>query len=876
MSLRPLLACAVLGCLALTGPAGAAPRPVSPAERAAVALALTYVEDGPAGWWERLAAGSPLRELGREGALAALEVAAGPPAGAVWELQTVVERGWDETAVFVVQYPSGVDAALFLDLVEEGGGWALTEVRTWAEAGPGAVAEPPVREEAPAPEPSGLLPVSLPPGALPMAALAAAALLLLATLVLLRRRSPAAVLVFAFAVAFGVVGWVHHRRLAAVEDAGPPVVEAPPAASTLADLVPLRRALAGEDQAAVDGALAAAPADGAMGVVARLWEAQYRLQGGDLEAAAALLDALPMPSGHPLAEVLRGRLAYLRGDGVATAAAYERALGRLPDFDGLGLEAAEAALLLGFESRAQSKLERLAAYGSRRGEVYYWLSRFTAVAQKTDEALEHLRTAYRLDPLERGELLGDRIYAFLVREGELFDLLRLINPEEPAMLAPDLGEEALASPPPGLAASYCGGRVRLVLGDSEVLVPGGTRLAPPEAVPEDAAARRRRIEGEVLADLPELIRAARAPSSLAQPALRQRVATAADALARRNRWVEVLEITEGFAAHPENLPSSLAQLRAEALHRSEREVEARRLLIQLAKNQKANHRKDPDTLYRLATFLAEAAEYDLAVQVAQTADAQSPTPPTFSLVPRLRMERRLAESFGVVKSEHFQIRYPAVTSELYVRALAEVLEEQYRRLERWIPYRSYRPIEVDLFPFQEYARVYDPARWTLGMYDGKVRMPFAEVPSLHPKLISIFTHEIAHAMLAATSDDQAPDWFQEGLAQHVELVQERINPIPDYFQRGSYLSFPLLEPILANDPELELLGVAYEEAMWVLHFVERRHGVEGIRGLIQAFTRGRTTEEALEEVFGRTPAEFDADFRRWALNEAPRTWTPRG
>jgi hypothetical protein len=71
--------------LALAAPSEA-PRPLSEAERQAAVLAAEYLDRGPAAWWDRLASGSPLRRLGREAALAEIEVRAGSPAGAEWDL----------------------------------------------------------------------------------------------------------------------------------------------------------------------------------------------------------------------------------------------------------------------------------------------------------------------------------------------------------------------------------------------------------------------------------------------------------------------------------------------------------------------------------------------------------------------------------------------------------------------------------------------------------------------------------------------------------------------------------------------------------------------------------------------------------------------
>ncbi|HEY9423102.1 MAG TPA: hypothetical protein VIW92_16940, partial [Thermoanaerobaculia bacterium] len=64
----------------------AQPRRLTEAERQAVIFAAEYLERGPAAWWDHLSSDSPFRRLGREAALAEIEVRAGSPVEAEWKL----------------------------------------------------------------------------------------------------------------------------------------------------------------------------------------------------------------------------------------------------------------------------------------------------------------------------------------------------------------------------------------------------------------------------------------------------------------------------------------------------------------------------------------------------------------------------------------------------------------------------------------------------------------------------------------------------------------------------------------------------------------------------------------------------------------------
>ena len=146
---------------------------------------------------------------------------------------------------------------------------------------------------------------------------------------------------------------------------------------------------------------------------------------------------------------------------------------------------------------------------------------------------------------------------------------------------------------------------------------------------------------------------------------------------------------------------------------------------------------------------------------------------------------------------------------------------------------------------------------------------------LYQDLVNVLSHELAHALIGRATDEQSPKWFHEGLAEHIQMKQDYANPIPDLAGTGRVISFPVIEPILQGFAEGQLITLAYGEAAWVVHYLEAEHGVGAIHGFLDAFRRGLTTEEAVDDVLGLTVVEFDTDFRRWALEEAPSAWPTR-
>ena len=305
-------------------------------------------------------------------------------------------------------------------------------------------------------------------------------------------------------------------------------------------------------------------------------------------------------------------------------------------------------------------------------------------------------------------------------------------------------------------------------------------------------------------------------------------------------------------------------------------LEAKALLYQLAKRDLADQRRDPGNLIQLGELFAATGDYDLAIRLMRKAGSMSPYGVDDRRILQLSLDRELATSYRSWQSAHFEIRYPRETGEKYAQQLTNVLVAERQRLRRWIPVAADDgSIEVALFPLLRFMSVYGGGIDVVGIYDGKVRVPFADLRSLDPYLVRILTHELAHAMIAEMTHDQAPHWFQEGLAQHVEMGTGPINPIPDLYRTSHILAFPMIDPILKGFSEPQLVELAYSESVWAIHFIESRFGVGALHKMLRAFAEGSTTEAALQQVLGMTESEFDRAAWGWCREQGPTAWTTK-
>ena len=261
-------------------------------------------------------------------------------------------------------------------------------------------------------------------------------------------------------------------------------------------------------------------------------------------------------------------------------------------------------------------------------------------------------------------------------------------------------------------------------------------------------------------------------------------------------------------------------------------------------------------LMELAEQLAAKDQFDAAVKVYDRAQRIRPNAIIDERVRQIRMSQRLATKYYVTKTPHFDIHYPPDVSATAAATLGEVLEAELGRLQDWIPSPRFQRVVVNVVWWQEFRGIYTGSDAILGLYNGgKITVPVAGVRELTPPVVAILAHELAHAMIAQATNDRAPRWFHEGLAQHIEERPHFDNAFLMYDDER-LLPVALLDAVLQDSPDPEMIKEAYIVAETDVRFIESRYGRAGLRRMLRAFRDGRTTDEAL-------PKQFDSELHAW-------------
>ena len=828
----------------------AEPRAVTPAEEEAVRLVFAHLKNGPSALWDAMSATSRIRKLGATEGRKEIELRVGPMAGSEWELVTAGRKDAESSAAFHVTFASGIDDTIVFAMAREGTAWKIEDIRSMSDAVASTAAAP-----QPVAPPKKELPLAL------MTAGIAAVLLGIGTFAVRPRfrvagNAMAALTAVAF-LSFSGLFYVRHRADAAKDVAAASVAGNVEKRSRNAMVELRRRAASGESiDAKMLRGLDARSLDRAA-----LWNAQLHLQRNDFTAATAELAKMQSGQDTPLAQVLAGRMAFLLNKDVDAVLAYERAMELGPERDDLLYEMASVLMTLGFRDRAERYFRRLDEMGSREADAYYSLAVLDAMKNAEEKAEKSLLTAFRARPQLRSSL---------IKIGALYGLLR--RPAVKQQLAMHLGEEPTIAParmaerplqiPPGASSKCVGEFLEIDLVGSKLQIPGGAFIAPAGTPVIDAGTWDRAEATDAITRAPALAKVASQPSSYAQPALSRRIVETATALAEHHRWDRVIELTGGVTASSELVPAELLLMKAEAHKRTGRTDAAKGVLRELIGRPALLKRLDARQLLEAGEMLAALGDINLAIRVMERAGQSRELPHLDDRIRQLMMNDRLA-TFSVHRTAHFAVRYSSDdTGKAGAENLGEIAEAEFLRLQKWIPILDLEPVTINMLSWDTFRGTYTGSDHILGFYDGQITVPFADVGQWPPEVVAILSHELAHAMIAQRTRDQAPRWFQEGFAQRIESVQFRRNPF-NMYEPEAMVAIGLLDDVVMYSPDPNIVGQGYLVSQALIRYIESRWGQAGLNSLLDAFKNGSTTEEAIEGLGGGSLPAFNRAFVEW-------------
>jgi hypothetical protein len=826
--------------LYLSIPSGAAGAdPSSESELRAVEILSGYLDDGVTSVRQNLSEQSPLRQASDS----RIELLLGPVTDSRWQLDASDPTG---STTFAVDYSSGIDDLVTLDLTQEDRGWMLRDITSLSVAAltdrpaalPGTPVEPALGRDH---HDRSYLPF----GFLLLGALAGlGAMMTRSTLRI------ACILIAAGAIAAGGMGVYGLFKAATSEQ------ETTTLAYDVDELREFRWRLESADPLDLD--LHRPLIEDSR--TAALWTAQALLLETRDSEAHDILDSLEPDERDAYYQIVKARVEAVRGNSAAAILAYERALETSPSSDALRLEVIGSCLTHGFRDRARNHLLSMEQRISRHAAPYYVLAFLDAFDGDLDESEKRLLAAMQLEPPSRQTLLSAPVIAQILRRPRVAAEVRLFDLEERTW-----ERNGSSGRPLELSGAWrttrSGDYLLAERETAKIFLPRLAPHAPPGTVLVDPTTWENLERQEILSAPDRLAKLASSPGSWLQPSSRDRLTRAVVAMEEENRWKDVDALTLELPIRLETLPIDVIRARSAALQRLGRRGEAKSFAAAAALAELKRPNPDAARLYALGEMMATFHSYDIAIRLLERAESLREGADLGTRIRQLSMNRSLQHDYEVHTTRHFEIRFPRKTHPSKARRIGEILEAELARVQSRLGLKEFDHCRVNLMRWDEFRMIYTQSNHILGFYDGAITVPLADVPVFPLEVVALLTHELTHAIVAEATGGKAPRWFQEAIAGRMQML-----PASNAFNRyadDTMLPLALLDPVLRHSPDPELIEQAYVVSETLLRYFESLRSENVWNEMIRAFAAGMTTEQAVESILDRDFIQLDESFRSW-------------
>lgn len=249
---------------------------------------------------------------------------------------------------------------------------------------------------------------------------------------------------------------------------------------------------------------------------------------------------------------------------------------------------------------------------------------------------------------------------------------------------------------------------------------------------------------------------------------------------------------------------------------------------------------------------------------------------------------RIMKEFQVRELPHFSVRFQPGRDEVLVFFLEDILERAYEAYSRLFNWQFQQKIIVEIMPdhtlFSYASALTREQIETTGTVALCVENRLAMIS---PRRVltgyywpDVLAHELVHYFLTHLSRDNAPLWFQEGVAKYLEPRWENPHaPALDRHLEASlargiaanrWISLEEMHPSFAALPSAELAQQAYAQVASQVDFMVQRKGEEVLRALVVGLAQEPDLEKILLAQFAMPYASLESEWKAWAAEQGYR------
>lgn len=231
---------------------------------------------------------------------------------------------------------------------------------------------------------------------------------------------------------------------------------------------------------------------------------------------------------------------------------------------------------------------------------------------------------------------------------------------------------------------------------------------------------------------------------------------------------------------------------------------------------------------------------------------------------RTKKERKVEATLTHYPEEHFIIMYRGEEKGIEGYGLSEALRKAYREVGQDLGYFFKHKVPVLLYDEKEFRDLIRAPHWTIGVYDGKIRLPAYEKGFSQVEIQKVMRHELTHAFVVEISRRFCPPWLNEGLAEYEESKISA--PDLTVFRAAvrSKTLFPI-ETLLGQEKLLEVKDpleaeLFYEQSFQLVSYLAKRYGMFPLRKMLEEFAEGKDSFEVIQEVLKISPLELEKEW----------------
>lgn len=236
------------------------------------------------------------------------------------------------------------------------------------------------------------------------------------------------------------------------------------------------------------------------------------------------------------------------------------------------------------------------------------------------------------------------------------------------------------------------------------------------------------------------------------------------------------------------------------------------------------------------------------------------------------------EKFSALETEHFIIRYDANHDALVAPLVAEHLESVYPMVCDDYGADLSRKTIIEVFPnHSDFGVRITGKPWihTVGVCTGwviAIDSPRSGPDSMGPfDLAGVLTHEFAHTVTLAVTENRIPHWMTEGLAVLAEQGPRSFSwmqLLAQAIRKDELFTLSTIDWGFARPKQPWHRPMAYAQSEWMCEYLIETRGYDIIESMLTAFRDGLSQKETFEKVVGVSESKFDRQFAQWAKRQA--------